>query len=443
MSSPELILVVDDTPANLEVVCETLSDAGYEVATAINGDRALKRVQAYPPDLILLDVQMPGIDGFETCQRLKADPSTASIPIIFMTALSDADSKVKGFVLGGVDYITKPFQEKEMLARVKTHLQLRQLTKNLEQRVAEQTADLEAAFIQLQQSQCHLVNTEKMSALGNLVAGVAHEINNPLGFIAGNLNPAKDYIKDLFQLIALYQKELSYPSATLQAFVEEIDLEYLQEDLPKLIDSMQEGVDRIRTISTSLRTFSRSDCELPITCNIHDGIDSTLLILKHRLKANECRPEIQVITDYGDLPEVECFAGQLNQVFMNVLANAIDALEESNKGRSFAQIKANPNQITVKTQLSESQAVIRIQDNGIGMTDAVKPKIFEHLFTTKGVGQGTGLGLAIAHQIVVQKHSGTLEVNSTLGQGTEFVISIPLKASAVKDVHATICFDAA
>ncbi|MEG4290710.1 response regulator [Microcoleus sp. C2C3] len=442
MSSPELILVVDDTPANLEVVCETLSDAGYEVATAIDGERALKRVQAYPPDLILLDVQMPGIDGFETCKRLKAEPKTASIPIIFMTALSDAQSKEKGFVLGAVDYITKPFQEKEMLARVKTHLQLRQLTKNLEQRVAEQTADLEAALIQLQQSQLHLVHREKMSALGNLVAGVAHEINNPLGFIVGNLKPAKDYIKDLFQVIALYQKELPNPSATLQAAVEEIDLEYLQEDLPKLIDSMQEGVDRINAISTSLRTFSRSDCDRPIHCNIHDGIDSTLLILKHRLKANECRPSIEVITDYGDLPQVECFAGQLNQVFMNVLANAIDALEESNKGRSFAQIEANPNQITVKTQLSQSQAAIRIQDNGIGMTPAVQQKIFEHLFTTKGVGQGTGLGLAIAHQIVVEKHSGTLEVNSTLGEGTEFVISIPVKAIAVKDIQAKICVDA-
>jgi signal transduction histidine kinase len=225
--------------------------------------------------------------------------------------------------------------------------------------------------------------------------------------------------------------------------VEEIDLEYLQEDLPKLLDSMEQGVARICTISTSLRTFSRSDCDRPIPFDIHEGIDSTLLILKHRLKANESRPEIKVITDYGDLPKVECFAGQLNQVFMNLLANAIDAVEESNQGRSFAQIKANPNQITVKTQLSESQAVIRIQDNGIGITDAVKPKIFEYLFTTKGVGLGTGLGLAIARQIVVQKHSGTLEVNSNLGEGTEFVISIPLKAIAVKDFQKTSCVEAA
>jgi signal transduction histidine kinase len=227
-----------------------------------------------------------------------------------------------------VDYITKPFQEKEMLRRVKTHLQLRQLTKNLEQRVAEQTSNLEATLTQLQQSQIQLIHREKMSALGNLVAGVAHEINNPLVFIAGNLQPAQDYIKDLFQLIDLYQKELPHPSSTLKEALEAIDLKFLQADLPNLIDSMQGGVARIRAISTSLRTFSRSDCDRPILCNIHDGIDSTIMILKHRLKANESRPEIKVITDYGNLPQIECFAGQLNQVFMNLLANAIDASEE-------------------------------------------------------------------------------------------------------------------
>ncbi len=164
------------------------------------------------------------------------------------------------------------------------------------------------------------------------------------------------------------------------------------------------------------------------------------MILKHRLKANESRPEIVAITDYGSLPQVECFAGQMNQVFMNLLANAIDALDESNQGRSFAQIQANPNQITIKTELSQNQqqCVIRIQDNGIGMTDVVKQKIFEHLFTTKGVGQGTGVGLAIARQIVVEKHAGTLEVNSTFGQGTEFVISIPVKALASDAKMGTI-----
>ena len=432
MFNSELIMVVDDTPANLEVVCETLSDAGYEVITAIDGSRALKRVQTYPPDLILLDVQMPGIDGFETCKRLKADPETASIPIVFMTALSDTDSKVKGFDLGAVDYITKPFQEKEVLARVKTHLQLRQLTKNLEQRVAQKTSDLEAALTQLQQSQLQLIHSEKMSALGNLVAAVAHEINNPLGFIAGNLQPAQDYIKDLFQLLDIYQKELSHPSASLQEVVAEMDLEYLQEDLPKLIASMQAGVERIANISISLRTFSRADTDKPVAFNIHDGIDSTLLILKHRLKSNEFRPEINVIKNYGNIPPVECFAGQLNQVFMNLLANAIDALEESNQGRSFAEIETNPNQIIIKTELSATEVKIRIQDNGMGMTDAVKAKIFEHLFTTKAVGKGTGLGLAIARQIVTEKHNGMLEVRSTLDRGSEFTIVLPVKFGRIK-----------
>ncbi|MGL5063922.1 MAG: sensor histidine kinase [Microcoleus sp.] len=426
MFNPELILVVDDTPANLEVVCETLSDAGYEVITAIDGDRALKRVQSYPPDLILLDIQMPGIDGFETCKRLKADPETASIPIVFMTALSDTDSKVKGFDLGAVDYITKPFQEKEVLARVKTHLQLRQLTKNLEQRVAEKTADLEAALTQLQQSQIQLIHSEKMSTLGNLVAAVAHEINNPLGFIAGNLKPAQDYIKDLFQLLVLYQKELSNPSASLQEVVEEMDLEYLQEDLPKSIDSMQQGIDRIRDISISLRTFSRADNDCPVPFNLHEGIDSTILILKHRLKANDTRPEIEVIKNYGSIPMVECYAGQLNQVFMNILANAIDALDESNAGKTFDEIQKNPNRIIVQTTVEGEQVKIAIADNGNGMTESVKSRIFDHLFTTKDVGKGTGLGLAIARQIVVEKHQGKIEVNSQLGSGTEFVLTLPL-----------------
>ncbi|MEG4801944.1 AAA family ATPase [Microcoleus sp. ARI1-B5] len=297
----------------------------------------------------------------------------------------------------------------------------------LYQQSQEYAQKLELYLNELKQMQLQLVQNEKMSAVGNLVAGVAHEINNPVGFIAGNLQPAQEYVGDLFNLIDLYQEKFPAPGVEIEAEIEDMDLEYLREDLPKLIGSMKEGVDRIRNISTSLRTFSRADSDRPVSFNIHDGLESTVLILKHRLKASEFRPAIEVVKEYGNLPLVKCFPGQLNQVFMNILANAIDALEESNQGRSFSEIKARPNQITVQTVMSEdnNQVLIRIKDNGVGMSSEVKENIFNHLFTTKSVGQGTGLGLSIAHQIVVEKHGGTLVVNSCLGQGAEFVICIP------------------
>jgi predicted ATPase/signal transduction histidine kinase len=279
---------------------------------------------------------------------------------------------------------------------------------------------------QLEQSQLQIVQSEKMASLGNLVAGVAHEINNPIGFLNGSINNAKDYVQDLLGHLALYQQYYPNPVAPIQDNAEEIDLEFLGEDLPKLLDSMQGATDRIMSISTSLRTFSRADTEYKVSANLHEGIDSTLLILKYRLKANENRPAIEVIQDYGDLPTIQCFPGQLNQVFMNILANAIDVFDESNIGRSFAEIQANPNKITIKTSIEDKQVKISIADNGKGMSESVKQKIFDHLFTTKGVGKGTGLGLAIARQIVVEKHGGSLEVQSELGRGTEFCIRLAI-----------------
>jgi predicted ATPase/signal transduction histidine kinase len=297
----------------------------------------------------------------------------------------------------------------------------------LYQQAQDYAQQLEQSLSHLQQIQLQLVQSEKMSALGNLVAGVAHEINNPVGFIAGNLEPAQNYVQDLFYLINLYQQKYPNPDLEIQAEIAAIDLEYVREDLPKLILSMQEGVQRIRSISDSLRSFSRADTENKIAFNIHEGIDSTILILKHRLKANNNRPAIEVVKNYGDIPPIPCFAGQLNQVFMNLLANAIDALEESNFGRNFQEIQAHPNCITVSTSMSQDKnsVFIRIQDNGVGMSEQVRQKIFDHLFTTKAIGKGTGLGLSIARQIVVEKHGGTLEVNSTPGLGAEFVITIP------------------
>ncbi|MEH1942071.1 MAG: ATP-binding protein, partial [Nostoc sp.] len=290
----------------------------------------------------------------------------------------------------------------------------------------QKSLDLQQALNDLQNAQLQIVQSEKMSALGNLVAGVAHEMNNPLGFIAASLKQAKPTITDIVEHLKLYQESLPNKNDEIIEHAEEIDLDYSLEDLPKVIDSMSMACDRLKNISTSLRTFSRADKDYKVPFNIQQGIDSTILILKHRLKGNEQRPAIEVITEYTTLPQVECFPGQLNQVFMNLLANAIDALEESNIGRSFDEIKANPNCITITTSVENNLVKIAIADNGKGIEEEVKQKIFDHLFTTKAVGKGTGLGLAIARQIVEETHNGKLHFNSVLGKGTKFIIEIPV-----------------
>ncbi|AFZ03707.1 ATP-binding sensor histidine kinase [Calothrix sp. PCC 6303] len=290
----------------------------------------------------------------------------------------------------------------------------------------EKSQELEQALQNLQQAQLQIVQSEKMSALGNLVAGVAHEMNNPLGFIGASLEQTKPTIDDIFEHLKLYQESLPNPSKAIIKHSEKIDLDYNLEDLPKILDAMLMACDRLQNISTSLRTFSRADQDYKVPFNIHEGINSTILILKHRLKGNEERPAIEVITEYENLPKIECFPGQLNQVFMNILANAIDALEESNIGHSFTEIKKKNNRIIVKTSVENNQVKITIGDNGKGISEEVKQHIFDHLFTTKSVGKGTGLGLAIARQIVEETHNGKLSYHSMVGEGTEFSIFLPL-----------------
>jgi two-component system NtrC family sensor kinase len=421
----EFILVVDDNSTNLSVLSHALKQVGLKVRMAMDGTTALNIAQQHSPELILLDVQMPGIDGFETCSRLKANPLTQSIPIIFTTALADAESKIKGLSLGAVDYIPKPFEEQEVIARVNIHLQLRQLTKDLEkktQQLKEKNLHLEQAIEEVKRTQTQLILAERMSALGHMVAGIAHELNNPVSFIYGNLTHASEYIQDLFKVINIYQQEYPQLSSNSQKILAGIDLDFIAPDLAKLLDSMYMGAKRIRDIVLSLRTFSRLDEAEIKAIDIHESINSTLLLLQHRLQKPAKDNTINVIKEYAELPLVTCYGSHLNQVFLNILSNAIDALAESEYNKSFEPF------IRIRTELASSEFVkIIISDNGAGIAPDVQQNIFNPFFTTKPVGRGAGLGLAISYQIIVQKHRGQLICLSEPLKGAEFMIQIPIE----------------
>ena len=335
---------------------------------------------------------------------------------------------------------TREWEESEIkfVQQIATHLGVALQQSSLLFKAQQQTEKLTKALEELQQAQTHIIQSEKMSSLGQLVAGVAHEINNPVNFIYGNLNHLKSYSCDILKLLHLYTTAYPQPTSQIAEQIEAIDLEFVERDLPKVIDSLKVGAERIRQMVLSLRNFSHHDKAARKKVDLHEGIDSTLLILQHRLKAKPKYPCIEVIKNYGELPQIDCYAGQLNQVFMNILSNAIDTLEETTEVGTLENCNG---QITITTQLAQPrgleenpQVVIEIRDNGMGMDESTLNSIFDPFFTTKPIGKGTGLGLAISYQIVVEKHGGNLLCHSQLTQGTTFEIRIPIQEASEEQV---------
>ncbi|MDL2356621.1 MAG: response regulator [Pseudomonadota bacterium] len=399
----QTILVVDDTPANIGVLVDFLEENQLRVLVAQDGEEALERSRLMQPDLVLLDVMMPGIDGLETCRRLKQDSSTAQIPVIFMTALTDSDSVVAAFDAGGVDYVTKPIQIAEVLARIQTHLALRAMH-----------SQLEVQNRLLQQANDRLLQAEKMASIGQLAAGVAHEINNPIGFVNSNMGTLQTYVATLFGVIDTYeQAAVAAPevAARIAALKAAAEVDFIREDVDALMSESRDGLLRVKEIVQSLKDFSHVESSGFGPADLHRGIDSTLNIV-----GNEIKYKAQVVKQYGDLPMVMCAAPQLNQVFMNLLINAAHAI-------------AVMGVITIRTGWAGQWVWIEISDTGSGMQPDTLQRIFEPFYTTKPVGTGTGLGLSVSYGIV-KRHGGRIDVHSELGKGSRFTVHLPVDPGA-------------
>jgi len=471
------ILLVDDDEDDYIITSDLLEEVrGWqiEIDWADNYDEALEIILQQKHEVYLLDYRLGEHNGLELLT--KAIEKGCKAPMILLTGQDDREIDIQAMNAGAADYLVKASIDTLLLERsiryslaANAHqLALAKANAELENRVQQRTSELKEAYDsltekanllentvkELQQTQSQLIQTEKMSGLGQLVAGVAHEINNPVSFLYGNIPHAKEYVQDLFELLQLYQENYPEPLPEIEEKAEIIELEFIAEDLPRLLDSMKVGAERIRQIVHSLRNFSRLDEAEMKPVDIHEGIDNTLMILQSRLRARPGNPGIQVQKKYGSLPEVICYPGKLNQVFMNLVVNAIDALEATRDKR----VRENGNSgcqpavstITIKTEIVERISVInganseenitpiphvmiQISDNGPGITEDVRAKIFDPFFTTKAPGKGTGLGLSICYQII-EKHGGTIEVNSSGCDGTEFVISFPVRPTYLEEM---------
>jgi len=404
------ILAVDDTVENLRVMAAMLTQAHYQVRTATDGDLALKSFDHRPPALVLLDVRMPGIDGFEVCRRIKRHATHSNVPVIMLSALDDSASRLEGFKAGAIDFIGKPFVVQEVLSRISVHLALWQSQHELQQQL-EQTRTLNRQLID---AQFQLLQSEKMASIGQLAAGVAHELNNPIGFVHSNLGTLDGYLHDLMEIIGAYGAIATSPEVseerrqTIARLLEERDYAYLKGDIFNLVSESKDGLERVRKIVANLKSFSRVGEQEWQDADLHQGIESTLSIVW-----NELKYKCKVVKDFGEIPPVFCLISQINQVILNLLVNASHAIERAGT-------------ITIRTRRHDEATVcLEISDNGCGIAPELLGRIFEPFFTTKPVGKGTGLGLSLAYSIV-QRHKGRIEVESQPGLGSTFRLLLPI-----------------
>jgi len=426
------ILIVDDTLQNIQVLGTILREQGYQLNVAQDGVQALKQVAKLIPDLILLDIMMPKMDGFETCKRLKDHPQTRDIPIIFLTAKVETDDLIKGFELGAVDYITKPFQSAELLKRVQTHLELALLRRDLEQRVAERTEELNQANIHLREEQeerlereRQLAQAQKLEAIGQLTAGIGHEFNSPLQFISSNIEFLTDIFGELRDSLNHYAKLMQHcKSDSLTAGIlkeidealEEVDLTYIVEEIPRALEKAQGGILRVSRIVQAMKDISQPGSQGKVDVALNEIIESATIVSHNEWKD---AADLELIFD-DSLPKLPCLPGEISQAIVHLVVNAARAIADKGEEKG---------QIVISTLAKGDQVEVRVADTGTGIPREIRDKIFDPFFTTREVGQGTGTGLSLARDVIVNKLGGEVNFETEMGKGTTFVIRLPLQES--------------
>ncbi len=430
---PAEILVVDDISANLKLLTDILTGQGYRVRPATTGRLALRSVAFRLPDLILLDVKMPDMDGYEVCLALKAEEKSSDIPVIFISALDATKDKVRGFAVGCVDFITKPFQAEEVLARVETHLALRRLQKQLERQNAQLLKEsTERVKAQQEQKELHvrLLQAQKLESIGQLAAGIAHEINTPSQFISSNINFLNEAFNETSQLIDIFLellasvKEGTGTEAQIKGCEEllaHLDWDYLRDEIPRAIIQSAEGIQRVTSIVQAMKEFSHPGSKQKVEADLNRIIKTTVAVSK-----NEWKYVATVDVDLDpELQLVPCLADEMGQVFLNLLVNAAHAIES----RLGCNPEGNKGTITLSSRQHDQYVEISVTDTGAGIPEHIQNKIFDPFFTTKEVGRGTGQGLTIAYDVITNKHKGTLVFETTANVGTSFIIRLPMMQS--------------